>query len=48
MDFMGHWAIPVPFSIKTKGYIILAILFLSFLMAKKEVVDIIVSVSRKP
>lgn len=45
MNFMGHWAILLPFSIKTKGYIILSIL--SFKKARKEVVDIIVNVSKK-
>ena len=45
VNFMGHWAILVPFSIKTKGYIILSIL--SFQKARKEVVDIIVNVSKK-
>lgn len=42
---MGHWMIPVPFSIKTKGYIILSIL--SFQGTRQEVVDIIVNVPTK-
>lgn len=45
MNFMGHWAIPVAFSTKTKGYIILSIL--SFQVAREEVVDITVNVSKK-
>lgn len=42
---MGHWAILVPSSMKTKGHIILSIL--SFQEARKEVVDIIVNVSKE-
>lgn len=45
MNFMGHWAILVPSSMKTKGHIILCIF--SFQEARKEVVDIIVNVSKK-
>lgn len=45
MNFMGHWAILVPSLMKTKGHIILSIF--SFQEARKELVDIIVNVSKK-